>query len=62
MSPDPFAFDPMAELLDRSRALQRATAAVTADARSAFDHLKAVRTALRAEIAALGWLDGPIPA
>ena len=62
MSPDLFAFSPMAELLDRSRALQRATAAVTAEARAAFEHLREVRAALRAQIAALGWTDGSIPA
>jgi hypothetical protein len=62
MSADPFAFNPMAELLDRSRALQRATAATTAEARAAFEHLLAVRAELRAELATLSWTDGPVPA
>ena len=62
MSPNPVAFEPLAELRDRSQALQRATAAVTAEARAEFEHLRAARVSLRAQIAALGWADGTVPA
>ena len=49
------AAGPIADLLDRSRALQHATAAVTADARATFARLLASRAALRACLApALG--------
>ena len=59
----PFTFDPVTELLNRSQALRRATALVTADARAAFARLLAVRAALGSEIAALRSADGcPAPA
>ena len=60
MPVDPFAFDAVTELLDRSRALQRATALVTADAWAAFARLLAVRAALGSEIAALTWVGCPV--
>ena len=52
------SYDAVNELLDRSRALQRATAIVTAEARAAFAHLLEVRAALKAQIAALRLADG----
>jgi hypothetical protein len=58
MSTDPLALGSVVDLLNRSRALQRATAAATADARAAFARQLAVRAALGAEIADLRWADG----
>ena len=63
MSADPIAFEPVSELLNRSRALQEATAAATADSRAAFARLLETRAALGAQINALRWTDGcPTPA
>ena len=53
MPADLFPASLLAELVDRSRALQRATAAATADGRAAFARLLAARVAVRAEIARL---------
>ena len=46
------------DLLNRSRALQEATAIVTAAARAAFAQLVEDRVAMRAQIAALGRATG----
>ena len=57
MSADLFA-NPVSDLLNRSRALQEATAVVTAEARAAFARLLESRVALRAQIAAVGLAAG----
>jgi hypothetical protein len=58
MAADPFAFDPLTELLARSRALQRATAAAIADTRAAFSLAREQRAHVRAQIAQLRLEDG----
>ena len=57
MSADLFT-GPVSELLNRSRALQEATAVVTADARAALARLLESRIAVRAQITALGLAAG----
>lgn len=54
MPADQFAANSVTELLNRSRALQHATAVLTIEARAAFDRLLEARAAVRAQIAALG--------
>lgn len=53
MSAARFSAGLVTELLDRSRALQRATATATAEGRATFDRLLADRAAVRAEIVRL---------
>ena len=50
--------NPISDLLNRSRALQEATAVATAAARAAFAQLREDRVAMRAQIAALGRATG----
>lgn len=58
MAADPLAFEPVSELVNRSRALQEATAAATAHSRAVFAQLLETRAALGAQINALRWADG----
>jgi hypothetical protein len=58
MPAEPFPFIRVADLLDRIRALQRATAAATAAGRATFDRLLQMRAAMEEQIGLLRWADG----
>jgi hypothetical protein len=58
MAAEPLAFEPVCDLLNRSRALQEATAAATAQSRAVFARLLEIRAAVGAQINALRWADG----
>lgn len=61
MSADPFAPDPVTELLDRSRAIQREAAVALAASRVAFSLAQHLRADLGVQITRLRWADGCPP-